>query len=133
MKIHHIGYIVKDIEKSMKEFIHLGFEKSGSIIEDENRNIKILFIKNGEYLIELVSPISEKSIVSNLLKKSGSTPYHICYETENITTEISRFESKGFIKLEFSEQVPAMPNSNIAFLYSTNIGLVELVQFNNNI
>ena len=55
MEIHHIGYAVKNIEDAAKKFELLGYE---SIEEnkkaDLDRNINVLLMKKGEYLIELI-------------------------------------------------------------------------------
>ena len=60
MKIHHIGYAVRDIEKSIFEFESIGFEKVGESLDDIQRNVKIQLMKNDTSLIELVSPLNEE-------------------------------------------------------------------------
>lgn len=54
MRIHHIGYAVKNIDEAFKLFKVLGFEKVNEKVVDEERKVKILFVKNNEYLVELI-------------------------------------------------------------------------------
>ena len=91
MKIHHIGYAVKNIEDSINEFKKLGYITIENKIVDNQRNVIIQFIKNGDYLIELVAPLNKESPVTNLLKKQGNSPYHICYKTDNLKSVIHFF------------------------------------------
>ena len=58
MKIHHIGYAVKNIKSSINEFLELGFKKCGDLVEDTGRNIVIQFISNQHYTIELIAPLN---------------------------------------------------------------------------
>ena len=41
MKIHHIGYLVDNIERALSEFEKLGFSRIGETVEDPMREIFI--------------------------------------------------------------------------------------------
>ena len=127
MNIHHIGYLVKDIEKASKEFIRLGFLKQGEAVEDIDRGCLIAFFENGGYRIELVQAIDEQSPIYRLYKKHGNSPYHICYETDNLPLEIERMTAEGFVLLQPPSPAPAICDRQVAFLVSKNIGLIELL------
>lgn len=88
MKIHHIGYMVKNIKKSTAAFIRLGYDMEQDIQEDHNRKALIVFMVNDSYRIELVQPIDESSDYYPLLKKYRNSPYHICYCTEYLDKTI---------------------------------------------
>ena len=68
MKIHHIGYLVQNIEKAQAQFKELGFTESTQLFSDELRGIYIIFMEKDGYVIELISPSKDNSIVSNLIK-----------------------------------------------------------------
>ena len=75
MKIDHIGYVVKDIEKGKKSMQILGYV-FGETIDDKDRNIYISFGELDGYRIELVAP-SEKlddNSLATYLSKIGPTP-----------------------------------------------------------
>lgn len=56
MRVDHIGYAVRDIDKARKTMEVLGYSFK-PIIEDKDRNILIAFGELGDYCIELVSPM----------------------------------------------------------------------------
>ena len=128
MKIHHIGYAVKDLEDSIKEFEKLGYNRVENKIIDKKRKVIIQFIKNGKYLIELITPLNEESPITNILKKQGSSPYHICYETNDIDKEIKEMSNNGFTIITKLSEAPAIDNKKVVFLYKRNIGLIELIK-----
>lgn len=126
MKVHHIGYAVKSIKESINDFIALGFKPISEAIVDVERSIEILFLENEDYCIELVAPINNRSPISDILRKSGNTPYHICYKTYNLINEIENLKKCGYIVIAAPLEAPAINNRKVAFLYKINIGLIEL-------
>ncbi|MCQ2525780.1 MAG: VOC family protein [Lachnospiraceae bacterium] len=128
MRVHHIGYLVKKIDKALPQFEGLGFVSEGEIVYDEIRDIDILFMINGDYRIELVSPKSEKSVTWDLLKKMGASPYHLCYYSSNIEADISKLRESGYIPAGEPLPAPAFNNRRVVFLYSRHAGMIELVE-----
>ncbi len=128
MKIHHIGYLVKSIDRSVNELKKLGYTESSKKIKDKKRKVEIQFMSNNKYNIELISPLNENAQINNLLKKQGPSPYHICYEVKNIETKVEELINKGYIVIEKPESAIAIDNKEVAFLYSKNIGLIEIVE-----
>ena len=45
MQIHHVGYLVKNIEDSIQDFQKLGYEMSSPRFFDESRKIFIQFMR----------------------------------------------------------------------------------------
>lgn len=43
MELHHIGYLVKDMERAVTEFCALGYQKTSEIVYDAFRDIRICF------------------------------------------------------------------------------------------
>ena len=127
MKIHHIGYAVKYIEKALEEFILIGFKKL-SEIEDVQRSIYIIFIEKDGYVIELISPLSSDSPINKLISKNGPIPYHMCYETDEFYKDLDRLKKTGWITVEKPKNAIAINNALVAFLYSKYIGIVEIVE-----
>ena len=128
MKIHHIGYAVKNISKSMEMFVKLGYEIQKEAIKDEKRKVEIVFVCNNNYIIELISPLSDDSPIKNYLNKIGNTPYHICYETNNIEATIVDLQKQRYFVIEKSIEAVAINNQRVAFLYHPNYGLLELLE-----
>ncbi len=127
MKPHHIGYLVKNIEKALPEFLALGYDCVSSIIYDQYRNIDICFLQNGELCVELVCPKSGESVVSGLLKKIGVSPYHICYIVEDIDKTAETLRAWHYIPMGEVMPAPALHNSPAAFFYHRQLGILELI------
>ena len=130
MNIHHIGYLVDNIENAAIEFETLGFSRIGKATEDLSRGIHILFLQKEGGAVELIQPINNKSSVYGLRKKYRKSPYHICYETGNLKDEINHLLKTGnYILLQPSEPAPAIRDCpNVAFLMNKHIGMIELVE-----
>jgi len=108
MKIHHIGYAVKNLEDSIKEFEKLGYKRMKNKVIDKKRKVIIQFVENGEYILELVAPLNEESPISNILKNKGNSPYHICYETDIVKNKIEELSNSGFIIITELYEAPAI-------------------------
>lgn len=123
-KVHHIGNVVADIIESISLYSKLGYEVMGSIIIDEVQNNKIVFLNNGENIIELIEPLNEKSSIKNLRGYA-----HICYEVDDI--EIAKnYILENELGIVFTEKLvaPAINNRSIIFIYLKNGNIIELIE-----
>jgi methylmalonyl-CoA/ethylmalonyl-CoA epimerase len=115
------------------------------IVYDPNQDVYITFLEKSFILniqpspsppphymyfprIELLEPGSDKSPVSKIIKKSGVSPYHICYEVEDITEAIKELKKKKYMPLSYPVNAVAINKRNICFLYNKAVGLIELVE-----
>ncbi len=127
MRPHHIGYLVRDMESAAKEFERLGYVVASPIVYDEYRDIDICFLENQGLRVELVTPMSEKSVVYGLLKKRGPMPYHICYEVDNIEAHSHMLRERGYVPMGESMPAPAIRGVPAAFFFHSKLGIVELI------
>ena len=128
MKIHHIGYLVKSIEKSKSLFLSLGYDLEQDTVYDEFRKVDICFLIKDGYRIELVSPKDSSSVVGELRKKVGNSPYHICYEVESLEDAVSALAEKRFVVWDEPHEAPAINGKKVIFLVNGQIGMIELVE-----
>lgn len=128
MNIHHIGYAVKDLDAAARDFGLLGFEAITQPCVDEARHVRIQFVRNGDHVIELVSPQTDQSPIGSLLKKLGSTPYHLCYETADLPGRIESLKREGFVVIAEPLEAPAIEIRKVAFLFKDTLGVIELVE-----
>ncbi len=131
MKIHHIGYLVKSIKKSLPDFENLGYKAESDIIYDSLRDIDILFLTNNKYRIELVQSKGPNSIVANIIKflnKEGGRIYHICYCCNDIEITCRNLREKGFIPASEIESAIAIDGHKVCFMFKRTIGIIELVE-----
>ena len=89
-KIDHIGIVVPNLEKALAHYKNV-FNKIGSKpIISETQNVKISFIKFSNIKLELIEPISEKSPISNFLKKNPiGGMHHIGLEVDDLNNTYS--------------------------------------------
>ena len=128
MKIHHIGYFVKSIEKGQKTFLDMGYEVEKECVHDEYRGIDIVFLVKDGYRVELVSPYTKDSVVYELRKKLGNSPYHICYEVENLEAAIEKLTAQRFVVTQEPHEAVAIDGRRVCFLVHGQIGIIELVE-----
>ena len=89
-KIDHIGIVVPNIEKALEHYKNV-FNKIGSKpIISETQNVKISFIQFSNIKLELIEPISEKSPISNFLKKNPlGGMHHVGLEVDDLNNTYS--------------------------------------------
>lgn len=128
MRIDHIGYAVKNIEKARAAFEELGFVFE-EIVDDTDRNILIQFGSNDGYVIELVCPKGDgESPADSILKKVGPTPYHICYRSDDLEKDIAALEKQKFKNIIPPASAIAFGGKRVAFLMNRSIGMIEIVE-----
>ena len=128
LKVHHIGYLVKKIDAAIRDFQSLGYQLLQETVYDDIRKVNICFLQKDGYCIELVSPASETSVVSGLMKKYKNSPYHICYETEDFEKDYMTLVSGGFTAIDELTPAPALQNKEVVFLISPFMGMIELLK-----
>ena len=133
MKLHHLGYAVRDIEQSRRAFAALGYVSDGEVFPDVSRNCNILFMTaaSGGADIELIATLDPAlpSPVASMLRKSPSALYHPCYETDDLEAQISRLEALGYRVLREAASAPAIgARAKVAFLYEPSVGIIELAE-----
>ena len=100
LKVHHIGYAVKNIQQSLEMFQKIGYSLESKPMIDMKRKVEIAFVQNNNYLVELISPIDDESPIKSYLEKIGNTPYHFCYETKDIAASIIELKKQRYFVIE---------------------------------
>lgn len=134
--IDHIGIAAVDIMEAQLYYKNLGYNPlSSNVCVDNERNVKILFMKLANQKIELVSPINDGmdsgkvSPVDRFLKsKSGYSIYHICYNVSDMEKQIMEMKTDGYMLLHDISPAPAMGDRKIAYMYHRKLGLIELAE-----
>lgn len=126
-KIDHFGYLTGNIKKTAKEFERLGYT-AGEIYNDDTQKTKICFLSRiNDVRIELVEPYEENKTMQKMLAKRGVTPYHTCYETDDIETEYELLIQNNWTALFKPVPAPAFDNRKICYFFNSEIGFIELV------
>lgn len=132
MKIHHVGFLSKNLEKSEAEFSALGFECEKQAEFDAIRKVNISFWLNGAYRVELIEPAGKDSPLYPLLKHYKNTPYHFCYESENFDADAKMLSDSGYFLMQDAQIAPCMESKRVCFFMGAGCGILELVEKNKN-
>ena len=119
VEFDHIGLAVPSIQDTV------GTELE--IHTDETQRVRVAFVNLNGAPVELVEPLDEKSPVTAGLKK-GQKLLHLCFKVSDMDAAIKTGRENGFHL--FAKPVPAVAfkGRRIAWLYSKDYGLVELVE-----
>ena len=128
LKVHHIGYLVKKMDKAVQIFKNLGYHIFQDTMYDDIRKVHICFLQKDGYTVELISPAAEDSVVSGLMKKYKNSPYHICYETSAFEQDYQMLLTSGFTAIDTPTPAPALQNRDVVFLMSSSAGMIELLK-----
>ena len=84
-KVAHLGYVVKNINSSLKRFLKEGAKILIEPIDDEIQGVRICLLKiKGDIDVELVAPLNlENSVIQARLQRGGGLD-HVCFSTDNI-------------------------------------------------
>ena len=78
--------------------------------------------------IELLEPLDDQSPVARTLATAGVSPYHICYQVDDMESAINALRSQRFLLVSGPVSACAMDNRRVAFLFQKHTGLIELVE-----
>jgi len=129
LKISHIAIAVEDLEAAKKAFETLVGNNVELVEEVPDQKVRVGMIPVGESKIELAGPVDPSSTVSKFIQKRGEGIHHICFEVENIKSELSRLKAAGFQLIDEQPRLGA-DGHQIAFIHPRTTGgvLVELSQ-----
>ena len=127
-KFDHIGVAVPEIEPTAEIYKAAGYEQTEPVY-DPIQNVHICFLhKEGMPTVELLAPHDNTSPVQQTLDKMGVTPYHKCYEVDNLEVAIAELRKQRYIVVRKPEPAVAFNNRRVSFLYNKQVGLIEIVE-----
>ena len=127
MKIHHLGYLVRDLGKTVSVLSEVGYVPQGEIITDPHRGIHIQFMEKDGYRLELIMPVSEDSAYYSMLSTRRNMIYHICYESEDPVSDTAILVSLGFQQVEEATEAIGLGNRKGSFFFHPHVGVIEIV------
>lgn len=133
MKLHHVGYLVRSIDRASEEILNSIQEYyKTKTVYDKEQDAFIEFIwfedSQGYSCLELVQPGNNNQKLIGLVNKNGDHLYHICYETENFDVEYENMIKKGAIVIKDKKKAIALNNKTVAFFYLRKGLIIELLQ-----
>ena len=129
MVFHHIGIACHDIERTRAFYESMGY-MAGRVVSDAAQGVNVCFMEHDSApRLELLQPLSDDSPVLRTLNAVGVSPYHQCYQVDDIEQAIKTLRRQQRFVL-VSRPVPAcaLNGKRVAFLYHKDVGLIELLE-----
>ena len=127
-RFHHIGIAVNNIDETAEIYLAAGYNKTDTVY-DPLQHVHICFLnKDGMPTLELLAPEDDTSPVSKILHKNGVTPYHCCYEVDDIDDAIKRLRKIRYIIVSKPLPAVAIDGRRVCFLFNKVVGLIEIVE-----
>ena len=136
-ELHHIGLVVKDLNKTIEYLASLGigpFHSSGSVPVTERNlqgkqvpsKVEIKHGNLGRIELELAQPIEGECLQMEFLQSQGEGIHHLGFAVDDIREEMDKLTKRG-IKIEQSGTRPT--GGGFAFFKCENPGFfIELTQ-----
>jgi methylmalonyl-CoA/ethylmalonyl-CoA epimerase len=127
--LHHLGYVVRDVDAALDYYEGLGLGPRGEIRDVQTpagARLRIGMIQAGNVELELFQPVSGESTQGKFLITHGEGIQHLGYVVKDIEQETEALEADG-VKLTMRGNPPI---GKIAFFDTGDIGgvMLELVE-----
>jgi|TARA_Y100000310_G_scaffold344554_1_gene457937 methylmalonyl-CoA/ethylmalonyl-CoA epimerase len=108
-KLHHVGIVVRDLEKSVEYYQSLGVvEKVSTLMTAEGKKAKLIgrFLRIGSLNLELWEPIRGATVQQEFLDSVGEGVNHIAFTVDDYEKEYVDLVEKQGIRLVFGAKPP---------------------------
>ncbi len=130
-KFHHVGYVVKNIEKEVRGVSRsLGATWDQKVIHDPLQGARVTFLRTpatGDAQIELVEPAGNDSPVSRFLQKGGGL-HHLCYEVMDLAEHLKFMRAAGCVVVRPPLAAAAFENRLISWVFTRERLLLEFLE-----
>lgn len=128
-RLDHIAIAVPDLEAAIARFCEdMGLSLAGR--EDVlSAQTTTAFVPVGETRLELIHPLEGQGPVAKFLEKRGGGLHHLCFETDDIESDMEHLRSKGYRFLT-EAPTPGAHDTRVAFIHPRSCGgvLIELAE-----
>lgn len=102
-RIHHINFVVKDLEAAMARFERMLGVDSFQLIDYQPRGARVARTRIGESWLVLVSPHDPASVPGRYLAEHGEGFFLLSVGHDDIVQQLERLDANG---IEAIDQVP---------------------------
>lgn len=125
MQLHHIGYVVADIDRYEKNLL---FKHKLRDISDPLQKARLTLYETwSDTLIELIAPAAEDAFTYAFLSKTGGGYHHLCYKVADVA-EMNEIASRHNL-LMFKGPLPAplFDGKPVYFFFDRNKSITEFL------
>jgi methylmalonyl-CoA/ethylmalonyl-CoA epimerase len=131
VRLHHIGFVVRNIENQIAGFASSILASSSSnIFHDPLQKVRVVFLRPADPtgpLIELVEPAADDSPAERFLKKGGGL-HHLCYEVRELDDHLHKMLARGGVIVKSPQPAVAFENRPIAWVVTKDKLLLEFLE-----
>lgn len=128
MRLHHVGYVVRDLDAAAAVYRALGFEV-GTPFAIPEQHIIAVTIHAGSGWVELIQPTDPEGPIAAYMAKKGEGVHHVAFQVEDIEVKLAELKAAG---VQLIDEVPrtGAHDWRIAFIHpkACNGVLTEIVQ-----
>ena len=129
-RLDHIAIAVHDIESAILRFLDdfgLDYKGRESVLAAQTQTA---FFPIQGTQIELIHPLNGQGPVQKHLERRGEGLHHICFETDDILSDMEHLKEKGYRFLSVEPQ-PGSHGTKVAFIHPKSAGgvLIELAEY----
>jgi len=107
-RVHHIGIVVQDLASGYafwRDTLGLSVTREAEV---KDQGVKAALLACGSIEIELLEPTGPESAVGRFLKSSGEGLHHLCFESDDVSRDVKRFDGTGV------DMIDARPRKGLA-------------------
>jgi methylmalonyl-CoA/ethylmalonyl-CoA epimerase len=99
-RVHHIDYVVRDLEQALEQMRRL-FSLEPVTLKVLEGSRKVALFEIGDLRLALVEPLDgQESLAGRWLREHGEGFFHIAFEVDNLDESVAQLEGKGVAFLE---------------------------------
>lgn len=116
--LHHVGIAVRSIAAAAPGL---------ASTHDPIQKVNVAFFRMHDVVVEYIEPAAEDSPVTRSIQQ-GQKLLHLCFEVDNLEDAIAAGRAGGFQMIRPPVPATAFEGRRIAWVLSTQLGLVELLE-----
>jgi hypothetical protein len=129
MTFHHFGLAVSGPEQAFLYLASLGYTE-GNCIFDPLQRVNLAMRHHALMPdVEVIWPGEGPSPIDNLVKRTGSMIYHLCYACADPSAALAALEAAGLQTMLVSPPTPAIlfGGREVSFHHVAGVGLIEML------
>jgi Glyoxalase/Bleomycin resistance protein/Dioxygenase superfamily len=129
MAFHHFGLAVSAPEAAFLYLASLGYTEGNSVFDPLQRVNLAMRHHASMPDVEVIWPGDDPSPIDNLVKRTGSMIYHLCYTSPDPAAALSALEAAGLETAVVSPPTPAIlfGGREVSFHEISGFGLIEIL------
>ena len=132
-RFHHVGVGTMEFDVGINAYRTMGLSLL-TRVNDPGLRVQVAFLSAGSAaspLVEILAPLGEDGPLASLIRRRMlPTPYHVAFSVPDLSERTGQLVAQGYLSLGDPKPARAMCGAQIQFLFHRGIGLVELIEEN---